>query len=91
MLLFFEIILKLNKKHNNTNIFLFLIINVISDIYLKIPKSLNVKDKFNCYDTIMYNCNLEKDGKDYFENIFFLSQKNYWVIYRFVNSIKYYK
>lgn len=91
MLLFCEIGLKLNKQHNSINSFSFFITESVFDTYFKIPKKLSSRDKFDCYDTIANNTTLKSSVKDNFVDIFYLSQKSYWVLYRFVHNVYLYK
>jgi hypothetical protein len=88
MLLFCEIGLKINEQHNSINMMSRLITSSVLDTYLKIPKKINHRDKFDCYDTIVNNMILQNTVKNDFVNVFYLSQKSYWILYRFVYNIR---
>lgn len=88
MLLFCEIIQKMNVQHTSKQSMSSILTTMIFDIYLSNLIKFGSKEKFDYYNTVLRNELLSDDIKKYFFEIFYLSQKNYWTLYRFKKNIK---
>jgi len=77
----------INREYSNSE----LLIKILLQTFLLNPIPYSIKTKFDFFKTVLDNQFINKESKEYFINVFFTLQKNYWALNRLVFRYKFNK